>query len=188
MLKQDLHIHTIFSVGDSAVVPEQTPQFIASLKHAEITGISDHLEYLVNGEFEQYKETLEKLGLHVGVEVNGYDWIERAKTVNVEYYIFHCQDRDEDYEGLGILLNTGKPVIVAHPQVFTTNLNRVPAECYLEINNRYVWRYDWQTRLAPYVDKFRFIMSSDAHQPNWLNQTVSRYVSQQLQVKESIIF
>jgi len=33
---QDLHIHTTFSSGDTAVVEKQTVEFIARLGHAEI--------------------------------------------------------------------------------------------------------------------------------------------------------
>ena len=39
---QDLHIHTVYSVGDSAVVPEQTPSLIHNVGYAEIIGIADH--------------------------------------------------------------------------------------------------------------------------------------------------
>ena len=58
MLKQDLHIHTIYSTGDSAVVPEQTISLIAQARHADIIGISDHLEYLDNYMFEKYSEEI----------------------------------------------------------------------------------------------------------------------------------
>ena len=51
---QDLHIHTVFSTGDSAVMPEQTVEFIAELKHAKSIGISDHFEYLHGDVYEKY--------------------------------------------------------------------------------------------------------------------------------------
>ena len=43
---QDLHIHTIFSTGDSAVSREQTVELVAEINHAKIIGISDHFEYI----------------------------------------------------------------------------------------------------------------------------------------------
>ena len=71
MLQQDLHIHTTYSTGDSAVVPEQTVALVAAVRHARIIGISDHLDYLVNGEFEGYDKELRQFGFKVGVEVDG---------------------------------------------------------------------------------------------------------------------
>jgi hypothetical protein len=79
-------------------------------------------------------------------------------------------------------------VIVAHPNALNTNLDRVPPECLVEINNRYIWRCDWRSYYGPFVDRFEFVMSSDAHQPNWLNQTVARYVATQLGVREKLLF
>jgi hypothetical protein len=35
-------------------------------------------------------------------------------------------------------------VIVAHPTAFDTDLGRVPSECLIEINNRYVWKVSSQ--------------------------------------------
>src|SRR4030043_298865 len=39
-----------------------------------------------------------------------------------------------------------------------------------------------------YYNKFRFVLSSDAHQPNWLNLNVSRFVASELGVQEVILF
>ena len=69
-----------------------------------------------------------------------------------------------------------------------TNLERVPPACLIEINNRYIWRCDWRRWYAPYRDRFRFVISSDAHQPNWLNQTVARYVAAELGIRETLLF
>ena len=66
MLQQDLHIHTTYSTGDSAVVPEQTVALIAAVKHARIAGVSDHFDYLLDGVFESYARELRKAGLKVG--------------------------------------------------------------------------------------------------------------------------
>jgi len=38
---QDLHVHTVFSHGDGAIVPEQTVELVAAVGHARILGISD---------------------------------------------------------------------------------------------------------------------------------------------------
>jgi hypothetical protein len=57
---------------------------------------------------------------------------------------------------------------------------RVPPECLVEINNRYVWRGDWRRFYGPCRARFRFVISSDAHQPQWLSQTVARYVAADL--------
>lgn len=185
---QDLHIHTTFSSGDSAVLPEQTTDLIAKVRHADIIGISDHFDYLTGNNFLIYKKELQKQGFYVGTEVDGSDWVNEASQYDVDYYIYHCYNATEDYKGAEILLNTGKPVIIAHPYALQTNLNRVPGECFVEINNRYIWRYDWENSLKYFVDKFRFVFSSDAHQPNWLNQNVARYVGKQLGIKESLVF
>jgi hypothetical protein len=69
-----------------------------------------------------------------------------------------------------------------------TNLDRLPPECLIEVNNRYVWRNDWRAKLGPYVNRFRFVIDSDAHQPNWLNQNVARYVARELGIKETLLF
>jgi len=147
MLNQDLHIHTIYSTGDSSVVEEQTVGLIAAVSHAGVIGISDHFEY----------------------------------------YIYHCRDCPEDYRGIHFLLDTGKPVIVAHPMILDTDLSRVPGECLVEINNRYVWRGDFRAFFGPYLGSFRYVLSSDAHQPNWLNQSVARYAADALGVAETVL-
>jgi len=72
MLQQDLHIHTTYSTSDSAVVPEQTVALIAAVRHANIIGISDHFEYLMDGNFEGYEKEIRQAGLKVGVEVDGH--------------------------------------------------------------------------------------------------------------------
>ena len=188
MLPQDLHIHTIYSANDSSVVPEQTVELVAAVKHARIVGISDHFENLLNGRFADYRSEIQRAGLKVGVEVNGHPWATEAVGYDVDYYIFHCRDRDDDYDSLDKLLATGRPVIVAHPNALGTNLNRVPGECLIEINNRYVWHSDWEKFYAPFKDRFRFVIGSDAHQPNWLGQAVARYVAAQLGIEEFLVF
>jgi hypothetical protein len=188
MLKQDLHIHTIYSANDSVVVPEQTISLVAGLRHAGIAGISDHFENLVGGAFETYKDEIRAAGLKLGTEVDGSAWAKEAASYNVDYYIVHCRNRTADYRCLEQLLATGKPVIVAHPNALDTDLNRIPAECFIEINNRYVWRCDWHSYYGPFADRFKFILSSDAHQPHWLSQFVARHVAEQLGIEESILF
>lgn len=181
-------MHTTYSTGDSAVVPAQTVSLIASLRHARILGISDHFDYLSDGAFEGYALELESHGIHVGTEVNGADWVDAALDHPFEYYVYHCWNEDKHYRALERLVEAGKPVIVAHPGAINTDLGRVPPEALVEINNRYVWRSDWFEELSPYVGRFRFVLSSDAHQPNWLNQTISRYVAAALGVEEHIVF
>jgi len=184
---QDLHIHTIFSHMDSAVVPEQTPELIASVRHARILGISDHFEHFSH-QFEKYQERLRKLGLHVGTEVDGSDYVDAAASLDFEYFIYHCRDWASEYRGIETLLSTGKPVIIPHPMMLNTNLKKVPPQCYIEINNRYVWRDDWKTKLAPFARDFSFVIGSDAHQPHWLSQNVARYVAREMGIKETILF
>jgi hypothetical protein len=123
MLQQDLHIHTTYSTSDTAVVPEQTVALVAAVRHAVIGGISDHFDCLVNGDFEGYEKEIRQVGLKVGVEVDGHTWVDEASKYAVDYYIFHCRDQNADYRSLDKLLTTGKPVIIAHPNVFQTNLN-----------------------------------------------------------------
>lgn len=186
-LPQDLHIHTTHSRLDSAVVPEQTVALVAAVHHAEVVGISDHLES-VGESFDLYAEEVRAHGLHVGTEVNGAEWVRLASHLPAEYYVYHCRDRDEDYRGAELLLATDRPVIVAHPMVLHTNLERIPPECLIEINNRYVWRDSWEEGLGPYVGRFRFIIGSDAHQPHWLNQAVARHVARELGIRETLLF
>ena len=188
MLQQDLHIHTTYSTHDSAVVPEQTVAIVSAVKHAGIVGISDHFDSIVDGFFEIYEKEIRQAGLKVGVEVDGHTWAAEAADTIVDYYIFHCRDRDADYHCLDKFLATGRPVIVAHPNMLDTNLNRVAPECLIEINNRYVWRTDWKQFYSPFKDHFKFVIGSDAHQPHWLNQTVAHYVAEQLGIQEHLVF
>jgi histidinol phosphatase-like PHP family hydrolase len=188
VMLQDLHIHTTYSTNDSAVAPEQTVALVAAVKHAGIVGISDHFESLVGGCFEKYEKDIRLNGLKVGVEVDGHAWVTEAVNYNVDYYIFHCRDQDADYHSLVRLLTSGKPVIAAHPNVLGTNLNRIPTECLIEINNRYVWRTDWKQFYSPFKDHFKFVISSDAHQPHWLSQSVARYAAEQLGIQEHLVF
>jgi len=188
MLKQDLHIHTTYSNGDNAIVPEQTITLVASVKHAGIVGISDHFEYLLEGIFDTYAEEIRRVGLKFGAELDGHEWAKEATKTNVDYYIVHCRDREADYRSLETLLATGLPVIVAHPNAFGTDLKRVPSECLIEINNRYVWRTDWKRYYEPFKNRFKFVISSDAHQPNWLGQSVAQYAAAQLGIQEHLVF
>ena len=96
MLQQDLHIHTTYSTGDGLIVPEQTVALVASVKHAEIAGISNHFESLLDGQFECYEKEVRRAGLKVGVEVGGHIWVSEAVGYPVEYYIFHCRDITAD--------------------------------------------------------------------------------------------
>ena len=89
---------------------------------------------------------------------------------------------------LNILLSTGKPTIIAHPNALETNLDRVPKEAIIEINNRYIWRCDWRQEYQRYVDRFKFVINSDAHQPHWLNQNIARFVANELGIKEHLLF
>ncbi len=188
MLQQDLHIHTTYSTSDDAVVPEQTVALVAVVRHAAVAGISDHFECLVNGDFANYEEEIRRCGLHVGVEVDGHPWVDEATRYAVDYYIFHCRDRHADYRSLDKLLATGKPVIIAHPNVLGTNLNRVPSECLVEINNRYIWRSDWKQYYGPFNNQFKFVIGSDAHQPNCLSQAVAHCAAVQLGIEEHLVF
>lgn len=188
MIPQDLHIHTVFSNADSAVVQEQTLSMIARIRHAEIIGISDHFECLIGSAFSRYTEEVTGRGFILGCEVSGYDWTREAADHPFDYYIYHCRDDDRAYKGLSILIATGCPVIVAHPQMMGTDLSRVPRESLIEINNRYVWRNDFESFYAPFVDSFRFVFSSDAHQPHWLNQNVARMAGRLLGITEQILF
>jgi histidinol phosphatase-like PHP family hydrolase len=188
MFPQDLHIHTTFSVNDNSVLPEQTVEFISKVGHARIIGISDHFENLVDGRFSAYTAEVRRFGLKLGVEVDGHPWVDEAMKYEVDYYIVHCRDIDADYRSLDRLLQAEKPVIIAHPNAFGTNLDRVPPECLIEINNRYVWRNDWRSYYESHLTRFRFVISSDAHQPNWLGQAVARYAANELGVREHLLF
>ena len=186
MISQDLHIHTTWSYGDTAVAKQQTIELIAGIQHARTIGISDHYEYITGDVFDSYEREIKQYGFLVGTEVSGHYLAGEAAQQNFDYYIYHCSE-EEDYRALEILIATGKPVIIAHPLIMGTNLDRIPAECLVEINNRYVWKSNWKKGYTPYRDRFRFVMSSDAHQPNWLNQNVSRYVCRQLGITETLI-
>jgi histidinol phosphatase-like PHP family hydrolase len=58
----------------------------------------------------------------------------------------------------------------------------------MEINNRYVWHTDWRSYYAPFRDRFRFVIGSDAHQPNWLGQAVARHAAAVLDIHEYRVF
>jgi hypothetical protein len=184
---QDLHLHTTLSSGDGSVVPEQTLDLVASVRHAEVVGCSDHLDSIIDG-FEAYARAVRAHGMHVGTEVDGADWVDRAVGLPVEYYVYHCRDREEDYRGAAALLATGKPLIIAHPQVFKTDPSRLPEGCLIEINNRYSWQYDGEALFKACIGRFEFVISSDAHQPHWLNQNVARAVAARLGIRERLLF
>jgi len=79
MVPQDLHIHTVYSVGDSAIVKEQTPELIYNVQHAQIIGISDHFEYLLDSNiFEIYEKELHRYGFYVGAEISGFSLVNEA--------------------------------------------------------------------------------------------------------------
>ncbi len=188
LYKQDLHIHTIFSTGDSAVVKEQTIELVSTINHAEIIGISDHFEYITGSNFTLYAKEVRNYSLKLGTEIDGHKQVDEAIEYPFDYYILHCWDHPKDYEAVSKLILTGKPVIIAHPYAIGTNLSKVPEGCYIEINNRYVYRYDWRNYFSDFKTKFSFVLSSDAHQPNWLNQNISRFVAYELGIEETIIF
>lgn len=188
MLNQDLHIHTVFSLTDPAIVPQQTIEFIASVKHARITGISDHVECIEAENFVAYKNEIRKYGFKTGVEIDGDRSVDKAIELDPEYFIYHCYNEPSSYYGINKLLDCNKPLIIAHPFIMNTNLKKIPTECFVEINNRYAWRTDWRNEYTPFIDSFRFVFSSDAHQPNWLNQTISKYIAKEIGIKETIIF
>jgi hypothetical protein len=185
-IPQDLHIHTTFSRHDGAVAPEQTVALVAAVAHARVVGISDHLESIAD-DFPTYAQCVRGHGLYVGTEVNGADWVDSAEQVDVQYYVYHCRDRERDYRGAERLLATGRPLIIAHPLILETDLRRLPPECLIEINNRYVWRSDWQA-FRPFLETFSFLIDSDAHQPHWLNQNVARFVARELGISETLLF
>lgn len=186
-LPQDLHIHTTWSASDGAVVPEQTLSLIADIGHAHILGISDHFEMIAD-DFDAYRASVVAEGLLVGTEIDGHDWVPAALDADCDYRIFHCYDRDQDYRALEQLLADDCPVIVAHPNALDTKLSRIPPGSLVELNNRYIWRCNWRDFYGPYRERFRFVISSDAHQPNWLNQTVARHVAASLQITETLLF
>lgn len=184
--RQDLHIHTTWSHGDGAVAPEQTVDLVAAVRHAQVVGISDHFHY-IDDCFDDYAAAVRAAGLRLGTEVDLPQAAEAA-ACEADYYIAHCFDDPADYRALETLLATGRPVIIAHPHMLGTDLSRVPPECLVEINNRYIWRTDWRAYYQPYAGRFRFVLSSDAHQPNWLSQSVARHVAAELGIEETLLF
>jgi hypothetical protein len=127
--------------------------------------------------------------LYTGTEVNGHESIDLAIRYDFDYYIYHCRGNEPlDYTGIDRLSETGKPVIIAHPYVTDTELNKISENSIVEINNRYIWRYDWKAILKPFVNKFRWVFGSDAHQPNWLNQTIAHRVGHELGISETVLF
>lgn len=189
---QDLHIHSTFSKTDSAVVDQQTIEFIAALGHAERVGISDHFESFDDDEWDEYERTVRGHGLYLATEVDGMRSVRGAldvhSQIHFDYFVYHCYDFSDSYRGAELLLETGRPVIIAHPNALDTNLTRVAPECHIEINNRYVWRTDFITYYSPHVHRFQFVIDSDAHQPNWLNQNVARWAARKLGVRENLLF
>ena len=138
MVPQDLHIHTVYSYGDSAIVRQQTIDLIKRVHHAETIGISDHFEYLLEEEtFERYESEVRSAGFRVGIEVSGQRQVEEAVKRSNDYFVYHCFPTG-DYMALEKLIASGKPVIIAHPLILGTDLDKIPVECYIEINNRYI--------------------------------------------------
>jgi len=160
---------------------------VARIAHAHVIGISDHFEHFADKAYDQYVERIRSLDMLVGTEVDGAGSVDFATSLAFDYYIYHCRDIVADYRGVERLLATGRPVIIAHPNALGTDLERVPQTCLVEINNRYIWRCDWAAFYGPYRNKFRFVISSDAHQPNWLGQSVARRVATELGIQEQRI-
>jgi len=135
-------------------------------------------------------QTVRKAGLLVGTEVNGHKSVDLAIKYDFDYYVYHCWGYEPlDYLGFERLMaETGKPVILAHPYAIGTDLAKIPEQSIVEINNRYIWKCDWRKELTPYVGKFRWVFSSDSHQPNWLNQAIASRVGEELGIEETILF
>jgi histidinol phosphatase-like PHP family hydrolase len=188
-VQQDLHIHTVFSSNDGAIVPQQTIETVAFVNHAELIGISDHFEHFMPQKYNEYYEAVKSYGFKVGTEIDGNQGVPLAIQFEFDYYIYHCWGGvKEDYLALNDLIRTGKPVIIAHPYATDTDLKKIPESCYVEINNRYIWRYDWRKIITPFKEKFRWVISSDAHKPIWLNQNIALRVAEELGIEESILF
>ena len=183
-----MHIHTVYSTGDSSIVSQQTIRLIAEIRHARTVGISDHIEYLKEPVFAEYAAAIKSSGFRLGAEIVNYEDIDYALSLPLEYRVFHCYDEDKYYAAVERLLESGEPLIIAHPMALGTDLGRIPPECFVEINNRYVWRNDWNSFFTPWKERFRFVYSSDAHQPNWLGQNVARHVGAQLGIRETLVF
>ncbi len=188
MWQQDLHIHTTWSCNDPAVAPEQRIELVAAVQHARIVGISDHFEHLPPDDLESYARSVRGAGLYVGTEVDGAPSVAAAAAFPFDYYVYHCRDEEAEYAGLEQLMATERPVIVAHPHMLDTDLGRLPQGCLVELNNRYVARCDWRGFYGPFVGRFRFVLSSDAHQPGWLGQSVAAYVARELGIREHRVF
>lgn len=162
---------------------------VAFVKHAKITGISDHFEMFMPKLWEEYRTEVRKYGFLLGTEINGNESVDAALKFEFDYFVYHCWGHEpKDYKALENLQKSGKPVIVAHPYATGTDLHKIPEGSIVEINNRYVWRYDWSNFLGPFVNKFRWVLSSDAHQPNWLNHQVAKRVAEELKIRETILF
>ncbi|RKX92539.1 MAG: hypothetical protein DRZ90_13750 [Spirochaetes bacterium] len=168
--------------------PQQTVELIATVGYAEVTGISDHVEYLTGAAFKNYSDAVRKQGFKLGAEINNVKDVDFALSLPLDYRVFHCYDETKCYKAAEKLLESGKPLIIAHPMAVGTDLGRVPEGCYVEINNRYVWRGDWRSFYTPWLERFEFLFSSDAHQPHWLNQNVARYVGRELGIQETLLF
>jgi histidinol phosphatase-like PHP family hydrolase len=188
MVPQDLHIHSTFSASDSAVVPEMTVELIARVRHARVVGISDHFISLRDGSFPAYRDAVRNQGLYLGCEIDGAEEAREAVEYPFDYFIYHCRDRRSEYAGAELLVETGKPTIVSHPMVYGVSLSKLVPEALVEVNNRYVWRRDALSYYTPWVDVRAFVIGSDAHQPNWLGQSVARSVAAGLGIRETLVF
>ncbi|MDA3809734.1 MAG: hypothetical protein PF518_05310 [Spirochaetaceae bacterium] len=187
-LRQDLHIHTVYSTGDSSVEPQQTLELIAELDHAEIRGISDHFEYIRGSIFDEYRGRVHSYGFYCGCEVNDSTDAAEAIQYPFDYYIFHCRDLESEYQGAQLLIDTGKPVIISHPMAMGADLNKVPRQCLIEINNRYIWKGNYMEYYTPHLQNFKFVLGSDAHKPNWLNQVVASHAAEKMGIEETLVF
>jgi histidinol phosphatase-like PHP family hydrolase len=188
LIPQDLHIHTIFSSADSSVVPEQTVELISRVRHADTIGISDHIESIPENSFPDYEAAVRGYGFRLGAEIGGPLSVDYALSLPLDYFVYHCHDDKESYRGAEKLVSSERPLIIAHPLYLGTDFSRIAPECFVEINNRYIWRTDWLAGLSQWTDRFPFVISSDAHQPNWLSQSVARYVASELGVRETLLF
>jgi hypothetical protein len=148
--------------------------------------MADHLDFVYGERFASYAKAVRRHGFLLGVEVDGASWVDTALEHEVDYYFYHCPDRKDHYRGLERLLDSGRPVVVSHPVMWGTDLKKVPDCAFLEINNRYIWRTAWRSRLEPFCRKFRFVLSSDAHEPSMLNQNVARRVGRELGIRETL--
>jgi hypothetical protein len=101
---QDLHIHTIFSDKDSSVVPEQTPELVARIAHAQVIGISDHFEHFADKAYEEYVARVRSLDMFVGTEIDGAASVDFATSLAFDYYIYHCRNIAADYRAIERLL------------------------------------------------------------------------------------